>query len=86
MTATGHETRHGTGPAAMALVLSRIAASRLGPCALQCRLDAMQGPITPCGGLTRHQIDSVSFAWLTEPALRLRHWLGRIAAGRPSAG
>lgn len=70
-------------PSARSLCLPFIAPSRLGPSALQCRMDemAMGQTLMPCGGLTRRQIDGASFGSLGDLAARLRRIWRRRAAG-----
>ncbi len=70
-------------PAATSLCLPLIASSRLGPSALQSRLDEMDmgQTLMPCGGMTRHQIDGASFGSLADLAARWRRIWRRRAAG-----
>lgn len=72
---------------ARALSLARLAPSRLGPMALQRGLDDMDCVQTflPCGGLTRRQIDDVSFAPLAGLIARLRVRLARLVPRHPPA-
>lgn len=73
---------------AQALCLSRLVPSRLGPSALQSRLDEVEGTqmLMPCGGLTRRQIEGASLPRLADLAARLRRRLGLHATGRPHDG
>ena len=80
MTATGSMTQ--------ALSLSRLVSSRLGPSALQSRLDEVEGTqmLMPCGGLTRRQIEGASLPRLADLATRLCRRFGLRATGRPNEG
>lgn len=77
-----------SGAAARSCHLSHDAPGRLGPSALQSAFDRVEPvqSVMPCGGLTRSQIDGVSFAGLADLVSGLRRKLAQVVARTPHRG